>query len=707
MEKKSCFPQSSVKGAAGDAKKNQEKDEGRFSRFFNFITDVINGKLFPKISKRREPTSTSNLPKYEQSRKSGAQKGKSFDKKPKRKGQYHGGPKEDTKVVQEEAAELGSVMVQGSKKQNLNHLLNFHYTPRDVQSGSDGWNCGRSSYTKYSNNTNRWLPPIQRHKYNKEQFLQANCQFVVTANGDYSAYLANPDTLVDWNLIEQIRVHSLESLACPICLCIPVAGKMTRCGHVYCWPCILHYLALSDKSWRKCPICYESIHKSDLKSVVEITQTALNVGDTVTLRLMRRERGSLLAMPVDETESFIPTTFFSLSENIRGSVYSKLLFANNNNVMDIIEYERVQLRSELMEDPHSPENCFIEQALNELSVRKKQILQEVESKLEKLAENQKAKRISMVEDRNANSQDSQDCQTHKYDGSTTTSLPEDDKKLLGLHSKSSVSNVVSGSDSPMTPNKFFYFYQAEDGQHVYLHAMNVKMLELQYGNLEHCPRSIIGKIVEKEAGSITEELRRRLRYLCHLPITCQIEIAEIELKPPIVSKDVIEIFHDQLETRRKRRRRREREEKKRERKITEEENRRMGKFPTPNVHIESHRHFPEWLPESQTPGIGILSPPESTTTSSVASSPSGSTLDELTLISKEPNIWPANTSDQGLSFAEMLRNPITRSASHSAWATAGTSYSSQQSRSSAAVRIRKASDSDPEAEGYISAPSYN
>ena len=43
------------------------------------------------------------------------------------------------------------------------------------------------------------------------------------------------------------------------------AAKITRCGHMYCWPCLLHYLSLSDKAWRKCPICYESIYKDDLK----------------------------------------------------------------------------------------------------------------------------------------------------------------------------------------------------------------------------------------------------------------------------------------------------------------------------------------------------------------------------------------------------------------------------------------------------------
>lgn len=171
-------------------------------------------------------------------------------------------------------AELHSVFIPGSKKQNLNHLLNFHYMPRDRDLPIFSRTGNNKSYTR-------------KVKYNKEQFLQAklvlrikfliklciqpfnlffhSCQFVVKSDTDYAAYLASPDTLVQWNCIEQVHILSSEESKCPICLFPPVAAKMTRCGHVYCWPCILHYLALSDKTWRKCPICYESVHLEDLK----------------------------------------------------------------------------------------------------------------------------------------------------------------------------------------------------------------------------------------------------------------------------------------------------------------------------------------------------------------------------------------------------------------------------------------------------------
>ncbi|KAJ8872865.1 hypothetical protein PR048_026481 [Dryococelus australis] len=205
-------------------------------------------------------------------------------------------------VAVEDVAEYGSVLVPGSKKQNLNHLLNFHYAPREgVVPGSGHWRHGVPGYCRQAQG--RWFATY-KHKYNKEQFLQANevaltdlsprgyrvsrrkpftrnsihlgtvaahviccincqaskwpgevkwqdtsglvvypdpgfmpknyksgtriclelnlklleeeinhnstpdpqdCQFVVKADGNYTSYSSNPDALVDWDLIEQIK----------------------------------------------------------------------------------------------------------------------------------------------------------------------------------------------------------------------------------------------------------------------------------------------------------------------------------------------------------------------------------------------------------------------------------------------------------------------------------------------------------------------
>lgn len=101
-------------------------------------------------------------------------------------------------------------------------------------------------------------------------YLHALCysfRFLMNPGSNYEVFTMDPDVRVCWEEIEQVLIAVPQS--CPICLQPPVAGRITKCGHVYCFSCILHYLALSEsnKAWRKCPICWDSIYEKDLKSV--------------------------------------------------------------------------------------------------------------------------------------------------------------------------------------------------------------------------------------------------------------------------------------------------------------------------------------------------------------------------------------------------------------------------------------------------------
>lgn len=71
-------------------------------------------------------------------------------------------------------------------------------------------------------------------------------------------------------------------------------------------------------------------------------------------------------------------------------------------------------------------------------------------------------------------------------------------------------------------------------------------------------------------------MRCRLRYLSHLPITCQFQVAELALKPPTVSNSTLSHFHNDIEKRRKIRQRRMRDERQRSRKIQIAENKKIG-----------------------------------------------------------------------------------------------------------------------------------
>lgn len=84
-------------------------------------------------------------------------------------------------------------------------------------------------------------------------------------------------------------------------------------------------------------------------------------------------------------------------------------------------------------------------------------------------------------------------------------------------------------------------FTAMDGQHIYLSAVNVEMLESMFGSLENSPQEIKATVIEKQYLSMTEALRKRYRFLLHLPITTVFEWVEINLEN-IVNQETLFIF---------------------------------------------------------------------------------------------------------------------------------------------------------------------
>lgn len=71
------------------------------------------------------------------------------------------------------------------------------------------------------------------------------------------------------------------------------------------------------------------------------------------------------------------------------------------------------------------------------------------------------------------------------------------------------------------------------------------MLECMFGSLENSPEQINAVVIEKQYLSMTEALRRRYRFLLHLPITTVFEWVEIDLTN-IVNQETLFIFKSKL-----------------------------------------------------------------------------------------------------------------------------------------------------------------
>jgi len=521
--------------------------------------------------------------------------------------------------------ELGSLYNSGGKKPNYNHLLNFQYSQRGGAEAR-GNRRGQGQVQRFGKKKHR--EEEHRPRYDHTHYLQANCQFIVRAGEDYSIQAADPDKIVDWNLIEQVnlKVASDDATTCPICLFPPTAGKMSECGHVFCWACILHYLALSDDKWRPCPICLQDITKQGLKSVKVLSQHNFSSGEAIKMTLMKRERNSLFAVPV--SQEFMKDNPEIINADVDKS-FVKLLTANPEQVKtEILDKERMELEKQWEEEKSQPEACFVQEALKLLDERQMETMMRPKVKqiktpttpeptmpgFQSLAISSPTSPENYVdpfaeEIKDVSKDESKDVDTR----SETVEETQDRPRHISGVSQVSSDSVSSGSGEEVImeegvtvtdldisqvqteptlaqPRQVFYFYQSSDGQPIYLHALNVQMLVKEFGALEKCPPVIQAEILEKEGAVMSEHMRDRLRYLKHLPVSTNFEVAELDLSF-LVSKETMNVFKDQVETRKRKRNRKLRDEKRREKKIEHEEARRLG-YPGSMRRVESEYFRP-------------------------------------------------------------------------------------------------------------------
>ncbi|CAG7837727.1 unnamed protein product [Allacma fusca] len=659
-------------------------------------------KNHPRTTPRRResPTSHSNAVKTRSEaapvRKPTPQKSKAMDKRPRARGGS------TLQSVEEDESkrgpELGSLQTPGSKKQSLNHLLNFHFAPRDNRALSAGsWRSYNThpggGWRARHNSGGTALRP----KFNKENFLQANCQFLVKSTGDYSVHQYNPDVLVDWEMIEQIYIRvSGEFPNCPICLSPPVAAKMTKCGHIFCWPCLLHYLALSDKKCRKCPICFESVYKHELKSVVATHYDDVHVGEELEMQLMFRKKGLFQAMPLMCKDG--PTFNWE-------SVFSKLLPVGPAEVKEIVlerETRELQLRYE--EEKHCPEVCFVEQAMSELETRMSNVKVIDTGESPTLNKVLGALNLAGVECMSTDSSPSSD---------DTISFQVDDRGAATKQRNDSLGNdsvATTGSDEDTSVGKsddYFYFYQAMKGENIFLHPINMAMLWKSFGNDPTTwPQVVQFRVIEKEYVIMMDDVRKRLKFLQHLPLTSNVQLIEVELKPPIVTEEVLAEFVHQLDSRKKRRIQRAREERRRERKLEEEERKRDHLHQCPR--FEFKHDFPEYncydFTESALSGnlneADVYVPHEDSNVTT--------TDDENLGMDRNSNLDlykdSYSTSPSGMSFAQIVSQRTASQAAAKQGGAWGSSWKSAERNGSASSS--KEPEKEAESGEYTSVPAY-
>jgi len=137
----------------------------------------------------------------------------------------------------------------------------------------------------------------------------------------------------------------------------------------------------------------------------------------------------------------------------------------------------------------------------------------------------------------------------------------------------------------------YHFYQAEDGQNIFqnifLHSINARTLIEEYGMLDDGPLKVEGQIIDYDYYTMTKELRKRFRYLSHLPLSTEFMICELILKPPLLSKRTIHNFMPEFKKRKELRLKKFKEQQKFDRQASAIVNKKYGFYVDPEYDDEA------------------------------------------------------------------------------------------------------------------------
>lgn len=158
----------------------------------------------------------------------------------------------------------------------------------------------------------------------KVEQTQASFRFVLKPGpqeGEYVKYLSDPSSVIDWKHVFEVAItladkETAEKMLCPICresAFEMVAPRITKCGHIFCYSCLLQYLDYIDVdkqqyAWKKCPICSESVYHRDIRRAGLQLGASLDVEDedvavvdpqTVEFKLMVRNKSNVIVKDLE------------------------------------------------------------------------------------------------------------------------------------------------------------------------------------------------------------------------------------------------------------------------------------------------------------------------------------------------------------------------------------------------------------------------
>ena len=456
---------------------------------------------------------------------------------------------------------------------SITHLMNFSLPPRPQYNH-------RSHLNRNNRRNPTWGLGSGYHAVDKARYVHANYRFIVDPRFNYHQQSIDADVHIDWSNVLQILVSSVsQEAACPICLGTPVAPRMAKCGHIFCLTCLIRYMHSEDEStaekkarWKKCPLCWDSIYISETRPVRWYTGQEgppPHEGADVVLRLVQPPAGSTLALPRDGAASlakdedipwYIAAEVMDHARIMKGSED----YMNEQLDLNIAEIQLQEKEDELMFGEDTIE--WTQKAVRMLKEAKDKIkdIGNPPAVTTKPADSRPKKPpIKFNED-----PDAPDMYAIQHMAMSGPALAKDNAEhnaqtpgsSEALNSAKQRQNSISSTRRPShgashhgsghhAPSEYF-FYQAL--LHYYLSPLDIRILREAFGSFSAFPSTILPRVERVSTGHIVDDdLRRRTKYLAHLPYGCEVGFLECDWTDT-VSPEVLEKFKPEIERRRKR-----------------------------------------------------------------------------------------------------------------------------------------------------------
>ena len=451
---------------------------------------------------------------------------------------------------------------------SITHLMNFSLPPRPFHQQHN------NQLSHYRRRNPTWGLGSGYHAVDKARYVHANYRFIVKPHHEYHAQSHDADVHLPWDAVMQILASAETQLTnCPICLSTPVAPRMAKCGHIFCLPCLIRYMHSTDDTkptqekrsrWKKCPICEDSIYISETRPVrwfIGQEASMLREGGDVLLKLLIREPGSTLALPRDAGERHGPEEdipWFHAAEIIDHARFMKggedyMISQHNEEIADL---EMQEKEDELM---FGDDTTWTKKAVLAI-IEAKQRLKGLGNPPDAPRQPVKIQRAPIVFQSPEDAPEMYKQRQALQSGGATLGQAQDkiseDMKHMHISTTAESNPVTSaekGKSSTLSNGRpagdSFFFYNALPN--FYLSPLDIRILRAAFGPFSSFPSTILPRVEHISTGHIVDDdLRKRAKYLAHLPYGCEVSFLECDWTD-VISLPVLAQFDHDIGRRRK------------------------------------------------------------------------------------------------------------------------------------------------------------